>query len=266
MNKAFSSAVILFSTAFVLLGGSTIAAEIDQGSSNYLVAQADMGNKDLRDRKLDSKDVRDDKRSDNSHPGPKNFMGKTGLTECPGEFAFCGSSTCKPTGRKIKVKEDGGKTTREYEEAVCKCPVITKEIAVQNGVTLHGLAAVNEGNMNGSCARPSPDKIWSYYAADVILYPQESMTPPFTTAQANAQVCPAGSGTGVNCWNYLCTVDAKKTNGAKTATCKCPIGEGYIGHPTTASEGFVTTAGGYYATPSSACAMYPVSGPVPAGM
>ena len=264
MKRTFSAAIILIGAVFILIGGTASASTFDQGAGSFLLAQADVGTRDLRDR-VDpgSRDIRGDRDSDSSHPGPKQFLGKTGLTECPGEFALCGASTCKPTGKKIKVKEDGGKTTREYDEAVCKCPIITKEIAVQNGTTLHGIAAVNEGNMNGSCARPSQDKIWSYFNLDILMYPQESATPQFTMAQSNNQVCPAGGAKGTNCWNYLCTVDKDKTNGAKTATCFCPIGEGYFGHPTTSSEGLVTAAGGQYQNPSDACSQYPVSGPVP---
>ena len=41
-------------------------------------------------------------------------VGNAGIAMCAGEFALCASSTCKPTGKTITVKEDGGKTTKQY--------------------------------------------------------------------------------------------------------------------------------------------------------
>lgn len=188
-----------------------------------------------------------------------------GLTVCAGEFALCASSTCTPTGRLIKVNENNGKSTREFKESSCKCPVITAEIAQQNGAPLTALAAVNEGNMKGSCSTSGPDKVWAIYSPTIYEYPQESTTPPFRTALANRQICPAGS-IGSNCWNFECTIDKEKTNGARTATCYCPIGESYIGHKAPPNAGLGTEAGGYYNPPTKACSMYPVSGPVPANL
>jgi len=207
----------------------------------------------------DSRGPRVDSSGDANQSTNSKGVGKIELTECLGEFAYCGASVCKPTGRTIKVKEDGGKTTREYPEAVCKCPVITKEIAVQNGTILHGFAAVNEGNMNGSCRPPNNETIWSYASMDIQVFPQESTTPPFKMEQVQLQTCPAGSGTGVNCWNFLCKLDAKPTNGVRTASCTCPIGESPMGHKAPASDDFITSAGMYSKNPAQACSKYPVS-------
>ena len=162
----------------------------------------------------------------------------------------------------IKVKEDGGKYTREYPEAVCTCPVITKEIAYQNGADLTGFATLDEGNMNGSCQPPSKDTIWSYASTAIQMFPQESTNPPFQMKEYAMQTCPAGSGQAVNCWDYLCKRDGKKVNGVEVATCYCPIGESILGHPAKASDDLLTGAGAYYNNPSQACAMYPVSFPI----
>lgn len=200
--------------------------------------------------------------SNNSQSSAAKGVTKTGLALCRGEFAYCGSSTCRPTGKMIKVKEDGGKYTREYPEAVCTCPVITKEIANLNGAELTGFATLDEGNMNGSCEPPSEGTIWSYASTAIKIFPQESTTPPFQMREYGTQVCPAGSGETVNCWDYLCKRDEKKTNGVETATCFCPIGESILGHPAKASDSAITGAGVYYNNPSQACSMYPVSFPM----
>lgn len=264
MKRSLSITAVLLSficVAFSVWSASAVALE--SNSDSFLLAQVDPNSRDLRDR-VDPKkmDRRDDQGGSSVYLSrATKGIGKEGLTVCHGEFAYCGASTCKPTGKKIKVKEDGGKITREYEEAACKCPIITKKMAVDNGVALHGIAAVNEGNMNGSCQPPSKGTIWSYAELELQVWPQESAN--WESKQMVTQVCPAGTK-AVNCWNYLCKIDPKPTaNGVKTATCFCPIGEGYIGHPAGGNESFATAAGAYFSNPSSACSMYPVSGPVP---
>jgi hypothetical protein len=268
MKRVLSAAAVLLSISCTSFWGSVSAAPLETSSNTLLLAQYDARSQsndsrpDLRQR-MDprSNDRRDDRSSDDYLSRTSKGIGKEGLTECKGEFAYCGASTCKPTGKKIKVKEDGGKTTKEYEEAACKCPIITKKMAFQNGVPLHGVAAVNEGNMNGSCKPPSKDTIWSYAELELQVWPQESAN--FESKQMVTQVCPAGTQ-AVNCWNYLCKIDPKPAaNGVKTATCFCPIGEGYLGHPAGGNESFATAAGAYFSSPSSACSMYPVSGPIP---
>ena len=158
---------------------------------------------------------------------------------------------------------DGGKKTKEYDESECKCPIITKEMAYQNGVELLGLAALEEGNMKGSCARPGPGKIWSYAGVGMELWPQESTQPPFQTAQVVFQDCPAGTK-GSNCWNYECKIDPKPINGVRVATCFCAIGSSYFGQPVDPNLLIMTGAGSRYPNPSTACSQYPVSSEQPA--
>jgi hypothetical protein len=127
-------------------------------------------NGDMRqDGAVDRTQNVDDVKRDGSVKG----VSKAGFAVCAGEFALCASSTCKPTGKTITVQEDGGKTTKQYPEAICKCPVITPQIAQQNGVALAGIAGLNEGNMKGSCRSPGTGKIWSYFSLTVKTYPQE---------------------------------------------------------------------------------------------
>ena len=237
------------------------------GQPSYLLAQNNIRDAtgqqssprgDFRDRLQNAKSS---KSTDSS--GESTAVAKTELTTCSGQnYALCAGSTCKATGGMITVKEDGGTKSVKYPEAQCTCPVINAEISTANGLPLEGYAALNEGNMNGSCIAPA-GHVWSYFS-QVKTYPQESYTPKFTTALGHRQECPAGTK-AVNCWNYLCTLDAKTTNGAQTATCSCPIGEGYFGGPIAPTESSITYAGSYYQPPSLACSMLPVSGPVPTG-
>ncbi len=195
--------------------------------------------------------------------GTNDGHGTAGIAMCPGEFALCASSTCKPTGRTITVKEDGGKTTKQYPEAICKCPVITSNIASQNNSPLVGVAGLNEGNMNGSCRSPGTGKIWSYFSTTVTTYPQEQPDGSFMQSTASkSQNCTAkGSAQGSNCWSYICTVDPKETNGVKTASCRCPYGEGLFGQKAKGDRGYVTYAGSTWNNPAAACKELPVGFP-----
>lgn len=251
MKKAFSLGVSILGFATFLFCQSAIA----QPDPN------------MRDRVEQRRDVKTDDSNRDIGQGPRSTrldapVGPK-LTLCRGEYAFCGSSTCKPTGRKIKVNVDGGKKKKEYDESECKCPIITKEMAFQNGVELVGFAALEEGNMKGSCARPGPGKIWSYMGVGMQLWPQESTQPPFQTAQVAYQTCPVGS-VGSNCWNFECKVDPKPINGVKVATCYCAISESILGHPADPSLAIETGAGSHYPNPSTACSQYPVSNELPA--
>lgn len=244
--------------------------KFSQLDSAYLLAQntvrdavKDSVKDPARTRVEDPRAVRNDTstlRGNNQSSDSRNPVAKSGVQQCRGEFALCASSTCKLTGRKIEVNVNGAKSTKSYPEVICKCPIITKEIAFANGVELSGLAGVNEGNMKGSCAVPSPDKIWSLFSP-LAMYPQESASPPFQQTQQNTfsqQTC--STGTGSNCWSFLCTRDKETTNGTKTASCACPAGENPFGAPTQNSE-FLTGAGSQYPVPQNACSQYPVSIP-----
>lgn len=209
-----------------------------------------------------AKNTDDTKGNSSAKGGPKN-----GIALCAGEFALCASSTCKPTGNTITVEEDGGKTTKKYPEAICKCPVITKEIAQANGKPLVGIAGLNEGNMKGSCRSPGTGKIWSYFSKEITAYPQEQpngdfMLPTSTKGTSQAQNCSAkGSAQGSNCWSFICTLDPKGTNGVKTATCRCPYGDGILGQKAMGDRGYVTYAGSTWNDPTAACKMLPVGFP-----
>lgn len=261
MNTCKIAILLLLFTQIPANAADLIEADQIVQKKSILLSQNlsnEISEKLQHDRRKSTQDV--DKRSpENSGMNSQQQSSDTGLTVCAGEFALCASSTCAPTGRLIKVKENGGKTTREYKESACKCPVITAEIAQQNGTALTALAAVNEGNMNGSCTNSGPDKVWAIYSPKIYEYPQESTTPPFRMAMANRQICPAGS-IGSNCWNFECTIDKEKTNGAKTATCFCAINEGQFGYRVAPRDTLVTAAGGYLNPPSQACNMYPANG------
>jgi len=246
MKKVLSSVVYVLGFNYLLLGQS-VMAQPDPNLRDRIEQRANVktdGNK---------KDTRQDPRStlQGAPVGPKT-------TFCPGEYAFCGSSTCKPTGRKIAVNVDGGNKTKEYDESECKCPIITKEIAYQNGVELGGLAALEEGNMKGSCSRPGPGKIWSLMGLNMEVWPQESTKPPFQSAQVGYQACPAGTK-GSNCWSYECKIDPKPINGVKVATCFCAIGAAYLGQPIDPKLTIMTGAGSHYSNPGAACNQHPVS-------
>lgn len=251
----------------------TAYADTPNLANTYLLAQVDA--RDLtRDRPAARADVRRDgatastngSADDSSKRQRPKPVQNIGIQECKGEFALCASSTCRLTGRNITVKTADGKGTREYPEVICKCPIITEQIAIENGVPLSGMGGVNQGNMQGSCAVPSPDKIWSLFNP-LKYYPQESATPPFSTSNTDKQkfkqyTCK--SGTGSNCWSFLCTRDKELTNGTRTATCACPAGENPLGAPTQNSE-FLIGAGSHYGPAQggqqAACSQYPVSIP-----
>ena len=251
----------------VLANPLACLAAADAGPSgsgqSYLLAQVDVRRDDSRPvvkKEVENRAQSNRDSGGGASPSVPRPVKNTGLTTCPGEFALCAASTCKPTGRMIKVKELDGKTTKEYPEAVCKCPIITQAIASMNQMELQGIAALNEGNMNGSCDAPRPGTIWSLFSP-LTIFPQESADPPFDVRHTNVQTCPSSPSPGSNCFSFECVIDkVPAANGVRTASCSCPIGENPFGAPTQNSE-FLTSAGGYYNPQSSACSMYPVSIP-----
>ena len=95
------SAAILVGTAF-----ADVSTHQGLASDAYLLAQNDV-RLPARDRVDPGRDVRNDaapKRANDqaSGKGPDPVV-KSGVQQCPGEFALCASSTCKPTGKTIKV-------------------------------------------------------------------------------------------------------------------------------------------------------------------
>ena len=237
------------------------------------VAQGDPNLRDRVEQRMDNRS-NGGLRQDSSQGGAKSTTevkrdGSRGITKdgfavCAGEFALCASSVCKPTGKTIAVSEDGGKTTKQYPESICKCPIITPQIAEQNNTALVGIAGLNEGNMKGSCRSPGTGKIWSYFSLDMKSYPQEQpngeFIAPTTAVKQNCSGGPEAQGT--NCWSYICTIDPKESNGVKTATCRCPYGEGVFGQQAKKGRGYVTFAGGtWQSNPTAACKMLPVGFP-----
>lgn len=244
--------------------------------SFVVLAQPDPNMRDRMEQRMDGRPnvdtrqpgVNDRNRSDDSNKSSNaKGVGNAGIALCAGEFALCASSTCKPTGKTITVKEDGGKTTKQYPEAICKCPIINANIASQNNSALVGIAGLNEGNMDGSCRSPGTGKIWSYFSKSISTYPQEqpdgSFSQPLPSASQNCSA--KGPEQGSNCWSYICTIDPKESNGNRTASCRCPYGEGVFGQKAKGDRGYVTYAGGTWGSrgqaASAACKQLPVGFP-----
>ena len=217
--------------------------------------------------------------------------GDPGLKMCDatsntrGKFALCAASTCIATGTTMDVNINGkGGGTTKFPSAVCKCPVIDKAIMDSNAVApattkkLTALAAVYEGNMQGSCDVEKPnEQVWSLFQP-IGYYPQATLDfaypPPVTTTtngvttttqgSAKPQLCKniSGKQLGSNCFSFLCTIDPLQTNGVTTATCTCPLGEGPFGASTPPGSVFPTEAGSLTSNPTEYCYQNPVSIPL----
>jgi hypothetical protein len=174
---------------------------------------------------------------------------------CSGYFALCAASTCKPTGRKIKVNVTGGGTAI-FPEADCTCPIFSGQ----------GIADLAGGNMQGSCAPPVMSGgsvgIWSYYAAhseiaqklgDWVATGPDAAAPPQECSKNLAQ-----GANSVNCFSFACDQQTY-INGVPVATCHCPMGESLDGTPVAPRTSFVTQAG---QQDQRYCAMHPVGGPI----
>ena len=252
-------------TTSIAFAADPIVPNVSVGT--YLLAQNDL--KNIPNRPLDPIEHRRDadkaKKTDSSDSSSsEQGVTKAAIAMCSGEFALCASSTCQPTGKQITVKENGGKTTKQYPEVVCKCPIITKKIAIeQNQTPLVGIAALNEGNMDGSCKPPAAGKVWSYFSNAITNYPQESAG--FETKAAVSQSCPASDGGGSNCWSYLCSIDPKvvktSTGDVRTASCSCPLNDGLFGSKSHKNSTYTTFAGTYSPPASNACKQAPVGFP-----
>jgi hypothetical protein len=174
-----------------------------------------------------------------------------GYQICNGSYALCAASTCTPDGNMITVNVAGGGTA-QFPEATCTCPVY-------NGPAI---ADVNGGNMHGSCTAPGPAKVWSLFWP-MSHIPQAinnwKKTPAATAVEM--QLCSASDNDGAtfaNCFSFACTINAKPTNGVKTANCLCPLGEGLDGQPVAADTPVFTPAG---QCNSQICSQSPVGAP-----
>jgi hypothetical protein len=174
-----------------------------------------------------------------------------GLQICRGEYALCEASTCTPDGKTIEVNVAGGGKA-SFPEASCTCPVFDGP----------AIADLNGGNMRGSCERPGKGQVWSLY------WPRKNVPQAINNwsrkpaeAAVQKQICSSNDGVGAsfaNCFSFACTVDKKRTNGVKTATCLCPLGENLDGQPVAPNTAVLTPAG--QCNPDI-CSQHPVGAP-----
>lgn len=154
-----------------------------------------------------------------------------GFTICYGDYALCAASTCTPTGGTIAVNTAGGGKAN-FPAATCACPILTG----------YAIADLKGGNMQGSCAPPPGNGVWSLYAPMTDI-PQAITN--WSDSPAPAYICPASLGQGsqlANCFSFACTRAGSK-NGVPLATCTCPLGESVQGTAVPANTAFVTQAG-----------------------
>ena len=176
-----------------------------------------------------------------------------GYKVCHGAYALCAASTCTPTGGTIEVNVSGGGTA-SFPEAECTCPVFTGP----------ALADVYGGNMQGSCKPPGKDQVWSLYWPKVNI-PQavNNWSHKRADTEVEFQLCSSSDNVGAtfaNCFSFACTLDKKRKNGVKTATCLCPLGENPDGSPVSADTAVFTPAG--QCNPD-ACDQHPVGAAYP---
>jgi hypothetical protein len=178
------------------------------------------------------------------------------LAYCTGYFALCAASTCKPTGRKIKVNVSGGGTAL-FPEANCTCPIFSGQ----------GIADLAGGNMQGSCKPPTAmdgsTGVWSLYAIESeIAQAVTGWVPTGPKAQAPYLFCSKHLNLGdtiANCWSFACDAQTYTDTGVPVATCHCPIGEAPDGTAIAARTAFVSQAGQGL---QQFCAKHPVGGPL----
>lgn len=176
-----------------------------------------------------------------------------GYQVCRGSYALCAASTCTPTGGTIEVNVSGGGTA-SFPEASCTCPVFTGP----------AIADVYGGNMKGSCKAPGEGQVWSLYWPKVNI-PQAVNNWGHKPAQTEVefQLCSSTDGVGAtfaNCFSFACTLDKKRKNGVKTATCRCPLGENPDGSAVPAETAVFTPAG---QCDPAACSQHPVGAAYP---
>jgi hypothetical protein len=186
--------------------------------------------------------------------GLSNIVGNIyGYQICNGEYALCAAAICTPTEGTIDVNSAGGPVS--FPSATCTCPVYKGP----------AIADVNGGNMQGSCAPPGPGQIWSLY------YPKSNMPQQINNwshkpadTSAPFQLCSASENVGdtfTNCFSFACTLDKRRQNGVKTATCTCPSGENPDGSAVSAATAVITPAG---QCDSSICSEHPVGAAIAA--
>jgi hypothetical protein len=178
----------------------------------------------------------------NAQSDPSDFLNDllsfstTGYQICVGPYALCAASTCTPTGNTIDVNVAGGGTA-SFPEVKCTCPVYDGP----------AIADIYGGNMQGSCTPPGNNQVWSLYWPKMHI-PQAinnwSRTPADTAV--GIQLCSSDDNVGdtfTNCFSFACTLDSSRTNGVKTATCFCPMGENPDGSAVPPDTAIITPAG-----------------------
>jgi hypothetical protein len=121
------------------------------------------------------------------------------------------------------------------------------------------IADVTGGNMQGSCQPPGKNQVWSLY------FPKPNIPQaingwkhkPADTA-VSFQLCSSSDNVGAtfaNCWSFACTLDKKRRNGVRTATCLCPLGENPDGSAVSADTAVLTPAG---QCNTDVCSQHPV--------
>jgi hypothetical protein len=176
-----------------------------------------------------------------------------GLKICKGTYALCAASTCTPTGGTIEANTATG--TNIFAAASCTCPVYDGE----------AIADPNGGNMKGSCNPPGSGQVWSLYAPKSNI-PQavNNWSRKAVNSAVTFQLCSSTDDVGstfANFFSFACTLDRKRQNGVRTATCTCPLGEDLNGEPVDAATAVVTPAG---QCNSSFCTQHPVGAPLAA--
>lgn len=174
-----------------------------------------------------------------------------GYQICKGQYALCAASTCTPTGGMISVHVSGDGMA-QFPEASCTCPIYDGP----------AIADVFGGNMHGTCDSPGKGKVWSLYAPKTNI-PQaiNDWSRKRADTAVEFQLCGASENVGntfANCFSFACTVDRKRTNGVKTATCLCPLGENLDGSPVAANTPVLTPAG---QCNTNICTQHPVGAP-----
>jgi hypothetical protein len=176
-----------------------------------------------------------------------------GYKICTGTYALCAASTCAPTGETINVNTATG--TASFPAATCTCPVFDGP----------AIADPNGGNMQGTCKPPGNGQVWSLYAPKTNI-PQavNNWSHKSSETAVTPQLCSSSVGVGAtfaNCFSFACTLDPKRVNGVKTATCTCPLGEDLNGEPVDPDTTIIIDAG---QCDSSFCAQHPVGAPLTA--
>ncbi len=182
------------------------------------------------------------------------FIGRAaaGTVVCNGYYAICAASICTPTGGKVTVNVTSGGTA-EFPEADCLCPIFYGRAFVD----------LHTGMMQGTCAPPSPDEVWSTYSNQKFI-PQEinGWAQRGPEAKTTKMACPASlnlAESSVNCWGMICDQEAF-VSGEPIVTCHCALGESSDGTALPAHTAFWTYAG---QGDQNFCAAYPSAAVVP---